>query len=89
MSWCRVQVGAWLIGGWGLRSGVGGSPGPCRGGLGVPLGLVGRVGVRGVTSLGACAVVPCPLGVPVSSPGCCGRALVIFHGTHTRAMIYC
>ena len=38
------------VAGWwrGLRLVVGVSLGPCCGGLGVPLGLVGRVGVRGV-----------------------------------------
>ena len=46
--WCGVRVGAWLVGGWGLRSGVDGSLGPCCGSLGVPLGLVGGVGVPGV-----------------------------------------
>ena len=44
MSWCGVRAGVWLAGGWGPRLGVGGSLGPCCGGLGVPLGLVGRVG---------------------------------------------
>ena len=78
MSWCGVRVGAWLVGGWWVRSGVGGSLGPCCWGLIVPLGLLGRVGVCGVPSLGACAVVPCPLGVPVPSPGCCGRAFVLY-----------
>ena len=48
MSWCGGRVGAWLVGGWGERSGVGGLLGPCCGGLAVPLGLVGRVGVHGV-----------------------------------------
>ena len=48
VSRCGVRVGAWLVGGWGMRSGVGGSLGPCCGGLCVPLGPVGRVGVRGV-----------------------------------------
>ena len=48
MSWCEVPAGAWLVGCPGVRSGVGGSLGPFRGGLGVPLGPVGRVGVRGV-----------------------------------------
>ena len=44
MSWCGVRAGVWLAGGPGLRLGVGVSLGPCCGGLGVPLGLVGRVG---------------------------------------------
>ena len=48
VSWCGVQVESWLVGGWGVRSGVGSSLGSCCGGLGVPLGPVGRVGVRGV-----------------------------------------
>ena len=78
MSWCEVRVGARLVGGWGLRSGVGGSLGLCCGGLGVPLESVSRVGVRGLPSLGPCAVVLCPLGVPAPSPGCCGRAFVLF-----------
>ena len=48
VSWCGVRVGAWLVGAWGMRSDVGSSLGPCCGGLGVLLGLVGRVGFRGV-----------------------------------------
>ena len=48
MSWCGVRAGVWLAGGSGVRLGVGVSPGPCCRGLGVPLRLVGRVGVRGV-----------------------------------------
>ena len=44
MSWCGVRAGVWLAGGWGVRLGVDVSLGPCCGGLGVPLGLVGRVG---------------------------------------------
>ena len=70
----RSVAGLWA---WGVRLGVGVSLGPCCGGLGVPLGLVGRVGVRGVTLPGGLAFVPCPLGVPVPSPGCCGRAFVL------------
>ena len=55
MSRCGVRVGMWLAAGWGVRLGVGGSPGPCCGGLGVLLRLVGRVGVRGVAlSRGLC-----------------------------------
>ena len=63
VSWCGVRVRAWLVGGLGVRSGVGGSLGPCCGGLGVLLGPVVRVGVRGV---------PLPGGLcrgPVSSGG--------------------
>ena len=78
VSWCGVQVKAWLVRGWGVRSGVASSLGPCCGGLGVLLGLVGRVGVCGVALPGACAVGPYPLGIPVPSPGCCGRAFVLF-----------
>ena len=44
MSWCGVRAGVWLAGGWGVRLGVHVSLGPCCGGLGVPLGLVGPVG---------------------------------------------
>ena len=44
MSWCGVRAGVWLLVAWGVRLGVGVSLGPCFGGLGVPLGLVGRVG---------------------------------------------
>ena len=57
------RAGRSVAGGPGVWLGVGGSLGPCCGGLGVPLGLVGRVGVRGVAHLGG----PC-LG-PVSSGG--------------------
>ena len=46
--WCGMRVGAWLVGGWGVRSGLGALHGPCHGGLGVPLGPMGWVGVRGV-----------------------------------------
>ena len=63
MSWRGVQVGAWLVGGWGVRLVVGGSLGPCCRGPGVPLGLAGWVGVCGVAlPWGLC------LG-PVSSEG--------------------
>ena len=44
--WCGVRAGVWLVGGWGVRSGVGGSLGPCCGGLSVLLRLVGPVDVR-------------------------------------------
>ena len=44
MSWSGVRAGVWLAGGWEVRLGVSVSLGPCCGGLGVPLGLVGRVG---------------------------------------------
>ena len=56
----------------------GGSLGPCCGGLGVPFGLVGLVGIRGVALPGAYALVPCRLGVLASSPGRCSRALFLF-----------
>ena len=91
MSWCGVRAGVWLAGGWGVQLGVGVLLGLCCGCLGVPLGLVGRVGrsrdgpwgcpPHGPTdprSLGACAFVPCPLGVSVPSPGRCRRAFVLF-----------
>ena len=64
VSWCGVRVGAWLVGGWGVRSGVGGSPGPGCGGLGVPLGSVGRVGVRGVALPGGLCRGPVSSGGP-------------------------
>ena len=32
----------------------------------------------GLPSLGACALVPCPLGALVCSPGCCGRVVFLF-----------
>ena len=48
----------WLAGGLGVRLGVGVSLGPCCGGLGVPLGLVGRVGVRGVALPGGLCLGP-------------------------------
>ena len=53
MSWCGVRAGVWLAGGLGVRLGAGVSLGSCCVGLGVPLGLVGRVGVRGVALPGA------------------------------------
>ena len=88
MWWCGLRVGVWLAGGWGLRLGVGGSLGPSCGGLGVPLGLVGRVGVRGVALSGGpvpwsrvlWGSRPLALGavaVPSSSSGACQVALVV------------
>ena len=65
VSWCGVRVGVWLARGWGVRLGVGGSLGPCWGGLGVPSGLVGRVGVRGVALPGGL----CRGSVPSRGPG--------------------
>ena len=64
MPWCEVRVGVWLAGGWGVRLGVGGSLGPCCGGPGVPLGLVGRVGVRGVALRGGLCLGPVSSGGP-------------------------
>ena len=64
MSWCRVRAGVWLVGDWGARLGVGVSLGPCRGGLGVPLGLVGQVGVRGVALRGGLSLGPVSSGGP-------------------------
>ena len=64
MSWWGVWVGVWLAGGLGVRLGVGGSLGPCCGGLGTPLGLVGRVGVRGVALPSGLCLVPVSLGGP-------------------------
>ena len=84
MLWCGVRVAD----GWGVRLGVGGSLGPCCGGLGVPHGLVGWVGVRGVALSGwpvrwSCVLWgsrPLALGavtVPLSSSGACEVALVV------------
>ena len=64
VSWCGVPVGVWLVGGWGVRSGVGGSLGPCCGGLNVPLGLVGRLGVHGVALPGGLCRGPVSSGGP-------------------------
>ena len=58
VPWCRVRVAVWLAGGWGVRLGVGGSLVPCCGGPGVPLGLVGRVGLRGVALPGGLCLGP-------------------------------
>ena len=64
MSWCGVRAGVWLAGGRGVRLGVGVSLGPCCGGLGVQLGLVGRVGVRGVALPGCLCLGPVSSGGP-------------------------
>ena len=64
MSWCEVRAGVWLAGGWGLQLGVGVSLGQCCGGLGVPPGLVGRVGVRGVAVPGCLCLGPVSSGGP-------------------------
>ena len=64
MSWCGVRAGVWLAGCCGLRLGVVVSLGPCCGGLGVPLGLVGRVGVRGVALPGGLCLGPVSTGRP-------------------------
>ena len=56
--------GVWLAGGGGVRLGVGVSLGPCCWGLGVPLGLVGRVGVRGVALPGGLCLGPVSSGGP-------------------------
>ena len=88
MSWCGVRVRVLLAGGSGVRLGVGGSLGPCCGGLGVPLGLVSRVGVRRVRppwrpvpwSRVLWGSRPLALGavaVPLSSSGACEVALVV------------
>ena len=64
MSWSGVQAGVCLAGGWGVRLGVGVSLAPCCGGLGVPLGLVGRVGVRVVTLPGGLCLGSVFFGAP-------------------------
>ena len=87
MSWCGVQARVWLAGGWEVRLGVDVSLGPCCGGLGVPLGLVGRVGVRGVALprgpvpwscvlWGSRSLALVAVAVPSSSSGACEVALV-------------
>ena len=58
MSWCGVRARVWLAGGWGVRLGVGVSLGSCCGGLGVPLRLVGRVGVHEVALPGGLCLGP-------------------------------
>ena len=58
MAWCGVRAGVWLAGRWGVRLGVGVSLGPCCGGLGVRLGLVGWVGVPGVALPGGLCLGP-------------------------------
>ena len=83
MSWCEVRAGVWLAGGWEVRLGVGVSLGLCCGGLGVPLGLVGRVGRSRDGSRGCPPWGPAPWsrvlrGVSVPSPGRCGGAFVLF-----------
>ena len=91
MSWCGVRAGVWLAGGWRVRLGVGVSLGPCCGGLGVPLGLVGRVGRSRDGPWGCPPWGPVPwsrvlwgfrslvlvaVAVPSSSSGACEVALV-------------
>ena len=68
MSWCGLRVGVWLAGDWGVRLGVGGSLGPCCGGLGVPLWLVGRVAVRWLALPGGLCFVPVSSGAPAPYP---------------------
>ena len=61
-----VQSAGWSVAGWwlGVRLGVGGLVGRCCGGLGVPLGLLGRVGVRGVALAGGLCLGPVSSGGP-------------------------
>ena len=75
MSWCGVRAGVWLAGGLGVRLGVGVSLGLCYSDLGVPLGLVGWVGVPGVL-LGFRSLALVAVAVPLSSSGACEVALV-------------
>ena len=91
MSCCGVWAGVRLAGGWGVRLGVGVSLGPWCGGLGVPLGLVGRVGRPRDGPWGCPPWGPVPwsrvlwgfrspvlaaVAVPLSSSGACEVALV-------------
>ena len=85
MSWCGVRARVWLAGGSGVRLGLGVSLGPCCGGLGVPLGLVGRVGRSRDGPWGCPSWGPAPwfwslvlvaVVVPSSSSGACEVALV-------------
>ena len=64
VSWCGVWASVWLAGGWGVRLGVGVSLRLCCRGLGVPLGLVGWVGARGVTLPGGLCLGPLSSGGP-------------------------
>ena len=91
MSWCGVRARVWLVGGCGVRLGVVVSLGPCCGGLGVPLGLVGRVGRSRDGPWGCPPWGPAPwsrvlggfrslvlvaVALPSSSSGACEVALV-------------
>ena len=58
MWWCGVRAGVWVAGGSGMRLGVAFTLGPCCAGLGVPLGLVGRVGVLRVALPGGLCLGP-------------------------------
>ena len=86
---CGLECG-WLVAG--VRLGVGVSLGPCRGGSGVPLGLVGRVGRSRDGPCGCPSWGPVPwyrvlwgfrslvlaaVAVPSSSSGACEVALVV------------
>ena len=64
LLWCGVPAGVWHACGWGVRLGVGGSLGPCCGVLGVPLGLVGRVGVCVMALPGPLCLGPVSFGGP-------------------------
>ena len=68
MSWCGMRARVGLAGGWGVRLGVGGSLAPCCGGLGMPLGLVAGVGVRGVALPGGLCIGPVSSGGPGPYP---------------------
>ena len=91
MLWCGVRAEVRLAGGWGVRLGVGVSLGPCCGGFGVPLGLVGRIGRPRDGPWGCPPWGPVPwfrvlrgfrspvlvaVAVPASSFGACEVALV-------------
>ena len=87
MSWCGVQVRAWLVGGWGVRSG-GWLAGPVLRGS----GCAARAGGSGRCPWGCPPLGPVPwscvlwgsrslalsaVAVPSSSSGACEVALVV------------
>ena len=64
VSWCGVRVGVRLAGGRGVRLGAGWLVGSLLMGSGLPLGLVGRLGVRRVALPGGLCCSPVSSGGP-------------------------